>query len=241
MKKPLVIAIIAAVVVVAVVLILVFTIGGGKAKVAVPKVGALLPLTGSLAEFGAGFVLAGDLAVEQFGEAGWPIKLEYADTETSAIPGVEAARSLVDLEKVVALIGAASSGVSIPIAESVSIPSQIPQISNASTAAMITYLPADEGKDFLFRTAPTDALQGVVLGDLAKREGYTSAAVFWVNNPYGQGLMEQFKMSFEHRGGKIVASVPHDEKPAPTYVSELKRLMDSKPDVMLALGYPGQA
>jgi ABC-type branched-subunit amino acid transport system substrate-binding protein len=53
--------------------------------------------------------------------------------------------------------------------------------------------------------------------------------------------MERFKEAFEHRGGKVVASVPHDEKPAPTYVSELKQLMESNPDVMVALAYPGQA
>jgi ABC-type branched-subunit amino acid transport system substrate-binding protein len=205
------------------------------------KIGALVPLTGPLAEFGKGFRLAGDLAAEQLAEAGFPIEIKYADTETAAIPGVEAARTLADVEKVVAIIGAAASGVSIPVAESVSIPKQIPQISNASTSPLISYLPADQGKDFLFRTAPSDALQGVVLGQIASDEGYKSAAVFYVNNPYGQGLLDEFTKSFEAEGGKVVGSVPHDEKPAPTYVTELRQLMQSKPDVMLALGYPGQA
>jgi ABC-type branched-subunit amino acid transport system substrate-binding protein len=132
---------------------------------------------------------------------------------------------LVDVERVVVLIGAAASGVSLPIAESVSIPGQVPQISNASTSPLITVLPADVGKDFLFRTCPSDALQGVILAKLAADEGYEKAAVFWVNNAYGQGLMERFKESFEYRGGKVVASVPHDEKPAPTDVAEIKRLM----------------
>jgi len=205
------------------------------------KIGALIPLTGPLAEFGKGFRLAGDLAAEQMAAAGFPIELKYADTETAAIPGVEAARTLADVEKVVVIIGAAASGVTIPVAESVSIPKQIPQISNASTSPLISYLPADEGKDFLFRTAPSDALQGVVLGQVAADEGYKTAAVFYVNNPYGQGLLDEFTKSFEKAGGKVVASTPHDEKPAPTYVTELRKLMQSKPDVMLALGYPGQA
>ncbi len=205
------------------------------------KIGALLPLTGALSEFGGGFRKAGDLAEKQFTEAGFPIALKYGDTETSAIPGVEAARTLVDIERVKVLIGAASSGVSLPIAESVSIPKQIAQISNASTSPLLSVLPADEGKDFLFRTCPSDALQGVILGKLAADKGYKKAAVFWVNNAYGQGLMEEFKASFESRGGKLVGSVPHDEKPAPTYVAELKKIMESEPDVMLALGYPGQA
>jgi len=205
------------------------------------KIGALIPLTGPLAEFGKGFRLAGDLVAEQMAEAGFPIEIKYADTETAAIPGVEAARTLADVERVVAIIGAAASGVSIPVAESVSIPNQIPQISNASPSPLITYLPADQGKDFLFRTAPSDALQGVVLGQIAADEGYKTAAVFYVNNPYGQGLLDEFTKAFEAAGGQVVASTPHDEKPAPTYVTELRRLMQSEPDVMLALGYPGQA
>jgi branched-chain amino acid transport system substrate-binding protein len=211
-----------------------------KEKPAV-KIGCLVPLTGALSEFGEGFRKAGDLAAKQFNEAGFKIELKYADTETSAIPGVEAARTLVDVERVVALVGAAASGVSLPIAESVSIPGQVPQISNASTSPLISFLPADEGKDFLFRTCPSDALQGVILGKLAADEGYKRASVFWVNNAYGQGLMERFKESFEYRGGKVVASVPHDEKPAPTYVAELKKIMGEKPDLMLALSYPGHA
>jgi ABC-type branched-subunit amino acid transport system substrate-binding protein len=213
------------------------------AKAAKPKakIGAIIPLTGALSEFGQGFRKAGDLAVKQLAEAGFPIDLKYVDDETSAIPGVDAARTLVNVERVCALIGAAASGVSIPIAESVSIPNQVPQISNASTSPLISFLPADEGKDFLFRTCPSDALQGVILGKIAAEEGYKEAAVFWVNNAYGQGLMERFKEAFENRGGKVVASVPHDEKPAPTYVSELRQIMQKKPDVMLALGYPGQA
>jgi branched-chain amino acid transport system substrate-binding protein len=205
------------------------------------KMGGLVPLTGALSEFGKAFRNAGDLAAKQLNEAGFPIELKFGDTETSAIPGVEAARTLVEVERVQVLIGAAASGVTLPIAESVAIPAQIPQISNASTSPLLSVLPADEGKDFLFRTCPSDALQGVILGKLAADEGYKRASVFYINNAYGQGLMERFREAFEHRGGKVVACVPHDEKPAPTYVSELRRVMKAQPDVMLALGYPGQA
>ena len=213
----------------------------GKKEKPPIKIGCLVPLTGALAEFGQAFRMAGDLAAKQLVAAGIPVLLKYADTETSAIPGVEAARMLVDVERVVVLVGAAASGVSLPIAESVSIPGQVPQISNASTSPLLTVLPSDEGKDFLFRTCPSDALQGVILGKLAADEGFKRVAVFWVNNAYGQGLMERFKESFEHRGGMVVAAVPHDEKPSPTYVSELKKLMDEEPDLMVALGYPGHA
>ncbi len=205
------------------------------------RLGGLIPETGALSEFGAGFRRSGDLAVNDLAAAGLPVRLIYGDTETSAMPGVDAASRLIDVEGVVALVGAASSGVTIPIAESVSIPKEVPQISNASTSPLITDLPADEGNDFLFRTCASDALQGIVLGQLAWEEGYETASVLWVNNPYGEGLMREFRASFEAEGGTILQDVAHDEDPAPTYVAELREVMAGDPDVMVALAYPGQA
>jgi len=205
------------------------------------KFGALIPLTGALSEFGENFRLAADLAAKHLAEAGFPVELVYADTETSAMPAVEAARTLVEVEKVQGLLGAAASGCTIPVAESVSIPSQVPQISNASTSPLITVLPADEGKDFLFRTCFSDALQGIVAGKLAWELGYKTASVIWVNNPYGEGLAKKFADAFEYRGGKVLASVPHDEAVAPTYVTELKKAMEGKPEVLFCVSYPGHA
>jgi ABC-type branched-subunit amino acid transport system substrate-binding protein len=205
------------------------------------KIGTLIPLTGPLAEFGPNFRKAADLAATHLKDAGLTLQLVHADDETSAIPAVAAARKLVDVDKVPAIVGAAASGVTIPVAESVTIPNKVLQISNASTSPLISVLPADQGQDFLFRTCPSDALQGVVLGKLAMELQYKKAAAIYVNNPYGQGLAEQFKKSVEKRGAKVVAIVPHDEAPAPTYVAELRKAVRDKPDVLAAISYPGHA
>ncbi|MFQ5997318.1 MAG: ABC transporter substrate-binding protein [Dehalococcoidales bacterium] len=205
------------------------------------KIGVMLPFTGPLSEFGGNFQKAADLAAKQLEEAGVPVELVYADTQTSAIPAVEAARKLVDVDQVFAIVGAAASGVTIPIAESVTIPKQVPLISYASTSPLISHLPADEGQNFVYRTCPSDALQGVVQGRLAAEQGYKTASVIFVNNPYGQGLADVFKESFEGQGGKVLATVPHDEKAAPTYVAELKKADEGNPDVLVAISYPGHA
>jgi ABC-type branched-subunit amino acid transport system substrate-binding protein len=218
-----------------------FPLGRRAAAQEAVKLGTLIPLTGALAEFGPNFRKAADLAAAHLKEAGLSLQLIHADDETSAIPAVAAARKLVDVDKVPAIVGAAASGVTIPVAESVTIPSKVLQISNASTSPLISVLPADRGQDFLFRTCPSDALQGVVLGKLAAELKYKKAAALYVNNPYGQGLAEQFKKSFEKRGGKVVAMVPHDEAPAPTYVAELRKATRDKPDVLAAISYPGHA
>ncbi|MBW2031529.1 MAG: ABC transporter substrate-binding protein [Deltaproteobacteria bacterium] len=204
------------------------------------KVGTLLAHTGPLKEFGPNIQNGVVLGAKQFGAAGLDIKLIHEDSETSAIPATNAAKKLVEVDRVVAIIGALASGVTVPVAESVTSPNNVIMMSPASTSPLITVLPADRGKDFLFRTCPSDALQGVVAGKLAARYNKT-ASVLYVNNPYGQGLAETFKRSFEKRRGKVLAMVPHDEKAAESYTAELRKALASNPDRLAAFSYPEHA
>jgi ABC-type branched-subunit amino acid transport system substrate-binding protein len=108
-------------------------------------------------------------------------------------------------------------------------------------------LTVEKDDDFLFRTTASDALQGVVLAMLAAGEikeapvKYETAATLYVNNPYGQGLSNRFAKSFEKRGGKVLAQVPHAEEAQPTYDAELRKALEGKPDVLVAISYPAHA
>lgn len=204
------------------------------------KIGSLMAFTGPLKEFGPNINNGVKLAVKQATDAGLSMKLYTEDSETSPIPAVNAAKKLVDMDKVVGIIGALSSGVTIAVAESVTCPNDVIMISPASTSPLITVLPADKGKDFLFRTCPSDALQAVVAGDLAASYNKT-ASVIYVNNPYGQGLAQNFKKAFEKVGGKVLAMVPIPNKPAPSYAAELKKALAGHPDRLCVYSYPEQA
>jgi ABC-type branched-subunit amino acid transport system substrate-binding protein len=204
------------------------------------KIGTLLSHTGPLKEFGPNLQNGVVLAAKQMGAAGFEVDLVHEDSETSAIPATNAAKKMVEVDKVVAIIGALSSGVTVPTAESVTIPAGVIQISPASTSPLITVLPSDQKRDFLFRTCPSDALQSVVAGKLAASYNKT-ASVLYVNNPYGQGLAEGFKKSFEKMGGKVLAMVPHDEKAAESYNAELKKALAGNPDRLAAFSYPEHA
>lgn len=204
------------------------------------KVGTLMPNTGPLKEFGPNCQNGVKLAAKQMAAAGFTMKLIHEDSETSAIPANNAAKKLVEIDKVVAIVGALASGVTVPVAESVTCPSRVIMISPASTSPLITVLPSDEKKDVLFRTCPSDALQGVIAGKLAASFNKT-AAILYVNNPYGQGLAVQFTKSFEKRGGEVVAGVPHDEKAGESYTAELRRALEGNPDRLCAFSYPEHA
>jgi len=224
--------------------------GLAMAQPPVSRVGTLMSYTGALAEFGPAINNGATLAADQVNAAatavfGGPlIEIVTEDDGTNPSQGTDRARKLVNTDGVVAIVGALSSGVTVTVAESVTIPGQVVQISPASTSPLVATLPDDE--DFIFRTVSSDALQGVVLAQLARGEilpelAYERAAVIYVNNPYGQGLAQAFAAAFEARGGTITASVGHPEEPQPTYAGVLDQLLAGDPEVVIAASYPGNA
>ena len=102
------------------------------------KLGAILPVSGPMGQVGERISNTGAFAVEVFNEAGGvkncPVEYTLRDTQGQSAVGVDAAKSLVDLEGVQALIGAVSSGVSLPVLTSVAVPSKITQVSCCSSS-----------------------------------------------------------------------------------------------------------
>ena len=205
------------------------------------KIGQLNSFTGDLSDFGGAHRNAGALAIDHVnlagGVLGTAVTISARDTQTNPQVGVDAARALVDIENVVAIVGALASGVSIPVVQSVTGPGGILQISAASTSPAITVL---DDNDFMFRTTVSDAAQGVVLARLALEQGFDTASALYINNAYGEGLAEQFKETFEAEGGTVQELVPH-EGVQPSYASELSRATDGSPDVLVAISYPESA
>ena len=128
------------------------------------KIGVLLDFTGDLAEFGPDMENGAKLAAKNINDAGGvlgqDIALKRSDSQTNPTAAVEGARQLVDIEKVSAIVGSLSSGVTLAVAEAVTIPDKIIQISPASTSPALT---AVVDNDFLFRTTLSDAAQGLIL------------------------------------------------------------------------------
>jgi branched-chain amino acid transport system substrate-binding protein len=205
------------------------------------KIGLLLAYTGDLSDFGPAHENAARLAVKEINAAGGvlgkPIEVVTGDTGTDPSQGVSEATRLVNVEGVNAILGALASGVTLPVAESVTGPNHILQISEASTSPALTDA---KDNDFLFRTTISDAAQGVVLAKLAEDEGLKSVCTMYINNAYGQGLSEIFTENFEKAGGTVTAQVPHESEQA-TYASELSQCTAGNPDALAAIAYPQSA
>ena len=89
------------------------------------------------------------------GVNGEKVTLALGNARPSPQAGIEAAKRLVETDKVNAIIGALSSGVTIPVAAQVTVPAGVLQISTASTSPEITTL---KDNDVLFRPVPTHSL-----------------------------------------------------------------------------------
>lgn len=202
------------------------------------KVGSLMSMSGALASYGPpinnGVLLAAQHVNEAGGVLGKEIKIVTRDSKTDPTSGVDAAKKLVKVDGVPAFVGALSSGVTMPVAESVSVPNEVVQISPASTSPQLTGLDDD---DYLFRTVPGDKLQGVIIGQLAIDLGYDSMSVIYVNNDYGKGLADASGAWFAEQGGDVLAKVPY-EKGKASYRGELEEATSKNPDVLVLIGYP---
>jgi branched-chain amino acid transport system substrate-binding protein len=85
------------------------------------KVGVLCPITGTQAVMSEDLITGFKLAQEEINAAGGvlgkPVQLIIEDTETRPSPGMDAARKLVEVDKVNVISGGFSSGVALPIAK----------------------------------------------------------------------------------------------------------------------------
>jgi ABC-type branched-subunit amino acid transport system substrate-binding protein len=202
------------------------------------KIGALMPMTGDLQAYGESCSTGLKLAASEINAAGGVLGNELivkvGDTQTKPQPGIDAAKKLVSIEGVSGIVGALSSGVTIPVAQSVASSSGVPQISPASTSPVITNL---NDSDFLFRSVPSDAFQGVALAQVVQEAGYNNMAVLYVNNDYGEGLAENFRKAFENKGGKVSASLAYEPGNA-SYRGELSKAASEGAEALCMIGYP---
>ena len=198
--------------------------------------GILQPESGDLGELGSPIADGAELPVRQLSAEDSPfeVAVQREDTQTLSEAGISAAQSLVDAGFPM-FTGAAASDVTIPVAQEVAIPNQTVMCSPASTSPDITDL-ADDG--FVFRTAPSDALQGAVIAELAFEDrGWESASTFALNDAYGQALEDVFATRFEELGGTVTAEVAFEPE-QPSYTSVLESALVDEPDFMLVIAFP---
>lgn len=205
------------------------------------KIGALMDITGPIANFIPPLQNAAALAIKHVNAQGGLLKgkavLVVGDTQGGAQTAVDAAGKLVNLEKVAVVMGALMSGTTMAAANATTIPAGVVLLSPTATTPAMTNL-AD--KDTVFRLVPSDNYQGEVLARMVLKAGIKKVAVTYVNNDYGVGIGSTFIDAYKAAGGTITAAAKHEEKKN-SYRSELATLTAGGPEALVVIAYAGDS
>jgi ABC-type branched-subunit amino acid transport system substrate-binding protein len=215
---------------------------GTKASSSTPKgdgvltVGTLLPSTGDLAFLGPPEFAGVDLAVKDINAAGGVNGKPVVQTKADSGDGTpKIAPGSVDkllAAKADVIIGAASSSVSLSVIDKI-VGAGVVEFSPANTStAFDTY----DDKGLYFRTAPSDVLQGAVLGNLVLQDGAKNVAIIARQEAYGEALAANAEKTIKDQGGTVAAKVLYSVD-ATSYTSEIQKIKDSKPDAVIVIAF----
>jgi ABC-type branched-subunit amino acid transport system substrate-binding protein len=209
------------------------------------RIGDVLPFTGGLAAYGANLdraVKVGiglqNAALKQTGLAKKiHVKLVGSeDGQTAAAASVEAATKLIKVNHANVIIGEMASSATIPMAQSVTIPNHVVQISPTSSAPQLTDI-ADNG--YLWRTYPSDTLQGKVLAQ-AVIDAFGKGATINIgarNDAFGTALKQLFVTQFTKLGGKVGVDISWNPDQA-NFDSEMGQLVGGSPKGWVIIDFP---
>lgn len=206
------------------------------------RIGAVLPLTGSLATYGQNARDGAQLAIEQLGAALIDdpdlrikdISLLVEDSQGQPQTAVSALRKLIDLNKVTVVLGEISSSSTLamaPIANSAS----VVLISPAASAPAVS-----EAGAFVFRTWPSDTFEVTRMSGYIKDIGKKNLAVLAVNNDYGQAMLRNLNMFLTESEVRVVATELFPQDPTDMR-SQITKIKSSSAELIYLIGYPGDA
>jgi len=197
------------------------------------RIGALNPVTGAGSPYGGGMQKAIILAASEInalgGVGGRKIEIFAEDSETSPEAGVRAAKKLIEVNKVQALLGTWSSGVAaavMPLTDAAG----IVHSTNAG-ASNIT-----SSKGLMFRYSGLSVRVGEALGRFAAKRGHTRLATMAFNNPSGREITGGAKAAWEKLGHQLVGEVIYEPN-RPSYRSEVQKILAANPDAIVMGAY----
>src|SRR5256885_10087289 len=234
-----------AVIVVIIVVVLAAVLGGvfnpGTPAKPALRIGTLLSITGALSQYGPGDTQGAYLAVHQINAAGGvlgqPIQLFTEDDQPDQTAAAAATTKLITQNHVNAIVGAQFSGgtiASIGIAKAAG----VPMVSPSATSPALSNLTLTGG--YFFRTAPSDALQGVVAANyLFNNLSYRYINLIGRDDSYGRGLVGVINTKFTALGGTVNTTVIINPK-ATQFSTDLATLFQKNPQAVYFAGFPGE-
>jgi branched-chain amino acid transport system substrate-binding protein len=206
--------------VIAVIAIGVFVYLNNASKKQEVKVGVILPLTGAASEIGNDILDGIKIATDYYNQnSERKVTLIIEDSKLEAKNTISATHKLIDVDKVVSIMGLASSTEALsaaPICEK----SKVVMISATASTPNLT----DAG-DYVFRIYPSDVYDGKILADFSNSYELKTISILYLNNDFGVGLKDAFIENYIKSGGKIglVESFSPDDVNFKTQLTKIKQ------------------
>ena len=205
------------------------------------KIGVFLGFTGPIESTVANMAPGAELAIKEVNDAGGllghsVVGVRGDTTCIDSAAATAAAERLITAEGVKAIVGGDCSGVTTATLQNVAMPNGIVMISPSATSPALSTI---EDNGLFFRTAPSDARQGVIVAEILMEQGVGSIAITYTNNDYGKGLADAIETNFKKMGGDVTINVPHEDGKG-DYTAEVGALAAAGGDVLVVAGYVDQ-
>lgn len=208
------------------------------------KIGVILGFTGPIESLTPSMADGAELAMKEVTDSGLLLdgatvtSVRADSTCIDAGAATAAAERLITSDGVSGIMGADCSGVTGAILNNVAVANGVVMISPSATSPGLSHAD-NEDNGLFFRTAPSDARQGVVMTEVLMEEGITEVAVTYTNNDYGKGLADAFQAAFEAAGGTVTINAAHEDGKA-DYSAEVGALASAGGDRLVVAGYVDQ-
>jgi branched-chain amino acid transport system substrate-binding protein len=207
------------------------------------RIGLIIPLSGELNVLGDVTQKAAILKINQINEEGGlevngiHYQLELLIEDDAGLPeeAVEATRSLVYNQNVVAIVGPMISRTAIPatiITEEARIPMLLPNATNPE---------ATLNKSYVYRIAFVDSFQGNVMAQFVREnlQAQTTAVLFDAANKYNSDMAHIYRDAFIALGGEVVAFEPYVTG-ATDFSEQLGHIRAAAPDTLFLPNYSNE-
>ena len=214
---------------------------GGHGEI---KIGIILGFTGPIESLTQQMAGGAEIAMKEVTDSGLllggstvtPVRGDSTCIDAAAATSV--AEQQITGDGVKAIMGADCSGVTGAILQNVAVANGIVMISPSATSPGLSHA-NNEDEGLFFRTAPSDARQGVVMTEVLMEEGIKEVAVTYTNNDYGKGLADAFEAAFTAAGGTVTINAAHEDGKA-DYSAEVGALASAGGERLVVAGYVDQ-
>jgi branched-chain amino acid transport system substrate-binding protein len=208
-------------------------------------IGAVYPLTGSVAAIGQNIKKGIDFAVNEINSAGGvngrQIEIVWGDSQGDPKVGMSEAERIITTSDICCMMGCYQSAVTEVVSQ-VAEKYQIPMVTAISTASALT----TRGYKYFFRLCPTNMtfLKSMMYGarDIAEENNYEikTVGVIADNTLMGQETLQWAKYWSEELGWDVIVEVLHPTGAA-DLTSEVLTIKNANPDLLVGDSYVADA